>query len=279
MKKEVCSTQDYLVSGETFSIRWDESKGFAATYPQPDAKKLGLYYESDAYISHNEPQQSVVGFLYRFARRYMFRVKHKMFKKLLPADATILDYGCGTGGFLEYTYSQSYRSFGVETSAKAREQATRKNLAVAESWENLAQEKFNLISMWHVLEHVSDLDHCVQEIQNRLDINDILLIAVPNLNAFDALHYAEFWAAFDVPRHLWHFSQRGIKQLIEPNGFELIAQHPLILDALYIAYVSEKHKNSRFPLIKGIFRGLQSNWKAKKTGEYSSLVYLFRKTK
>ena len=279
MKKDICSIQDYLVSGETFSIRWHESKGFAATYPQPDAKKLGLYYESDAYISHNESQQSVVGFLYRFARRYMFRVKHKMFKKLLPADATILDYGCGTGGFLEYTSSQSYRSFGVETSANARAQATRKNLAVAESWENLAQEKFNLISMWHVLEHVSDLDHCVQEIQNRLDINDILLIAVPNLNAFDALHYAEFWAAFDVPRHLWHFSQRGIKQLIEPNGFELIAQHPLILDALYIAYVSEKHKNSRFPLIKGIFRGLQSNWKAKKTGEYSSLVYLFRKTK
>ena len=97
MKKDICSTQDYLVSGETFSIRWDESKGFAATYPQPDADKLGLYYESDAYISHNESQQSVVGFLYRFARRYMFRVKHKMFKKLLPADATILDYGCGTG--------------------------------------------------------------------------------------------------------------------------------------------------------------------------------------
>jgi len=143
MKKDICSTQDYLVSGETFSIRWDESKGFAATYPQPDADKLGLYYESDAYISHNESQQSVVGFLYRFARRYMFRVKHKMFKKLLPADATILDYGCGTGGFLEYTSSQSYRSFGVETSANAREQATRKNLAVAESWENLAQEKFN----------------------------------------------------------------------------------------------------------------------------------------
>ena len=101
----------------------------------------------------------------------------------------------------------------------------------------------------------------------------------PNLNAFDALHYAEYWAAYDVPRHLWHFSQRGIKQLIEPCGFELIAQHPLILDALYIAYVSEKHKGSRFALLKGIFRGIQSNWKAKKTGEYSSLVYLFRKTK
>ena len=133
--------------------------------------------------------------------------------------------------------------------------------------------------MWHVLEHVSDLDQCIQEIQKRLNTNDILLIAVPNLHAFDALHFAEFWAAFDVPRHLWHFSQRGIKQLIEPNGFELIAQYPLILAALYIAYVSEKHKGSRFALIKGVFRGLQSNWKAKKTGEYSSLAYLFRKTK
>ena len=279
MKKESCSTQDYLVSGETFSILWDESKGFAATNPQPFADKLGSYYESEAYISHNESQQSVVGFLYRFARKYMFRIKHNMFKKLLPGDATILDYGCGTGGFLEYTSSKSYKSFGVETNANARDQAIGKNLNIAESWEKLSQEKFNLICMWHVLEHVSDLDQCVQEIQKRLNTNDILLIAVPNLNAFDALHYAEFWAAFDVPRHLWHFSQSGIKQLIEPNGFDLIAQHPLILDALYIAYVSEKHKGSLFALIKGIFRGLQSNWKAKKTGEYSSMVYLFRKTK
>lgn len=278
MKKEVCSTQDYLVSGETFSIRWDESKGYAATHPQPAADKLGGYYESSAYISHNESQQSFVGFLYRWARKYMFYIKHKMFKKQLPANATILDYGCGTGSFLEYTSSKAYASFGVETNAHARDQAIQKGLRVASSWEHLPQEKFNMISLWHVLEHVSDLNQCVQEIQKRLNTNDILLIAVPNLNAYDAIHYAAFWAAFDVPRHLWHFSQRGIKQLIEPHGFELIEQHPLILDALYIAYVSEKHKGSRFALLKGIFRGLQSNWKAKKTGEYSSLVYLFRKT-
>ena len=279
MKKEVCSTQDYLVSGETFSIRWDESKGYASTHPQPAADKLGSYYESAAYLSHNESQQSVVGPLYRMARKYMFRIKHKMFKKWLPANSSILDYGCGTGGFLEYTSSKAYASFGAETNTYARDQAIRKGLTVVSSWEQLPQEKFNLISLWHVLEHVSDLDQCIQEIQKRLNTNDILLIAVPNLNAFDAIYYAEFWAAYDVPRHLWHFSQRGIKQLIEPCGFELIAQHPLILDALYIAYVSEKHKGSRFALLKGIFRGLQSNWKAKKTGEYSSLVYLFRKAK
>ena len=128
MKKEICSTQDYLVSGETFSILWDESKGYAATHPQPHTDKLGSYYESEAYISHNESQQSVVGFLYRFARKYMFRIKHNMFKKLLPGDATILDYGCGTGGFLEYTSSKSYKSFGVETNANARDQAIGKNL-------------------------------------------------------------------------------------------------------------------------------------------------------
>ena len=279
MKKEVCFTQDYLVSGETFSIRWDESKGYAATHPQPAADKLGSYYESAAYFSHNESQQSVVGLLYRMARKYMFCIKHKMFKKRLPANASILDYGCGTGGFLEYTSSKAYASIGIETNAYARDQAIRKGLTAVSSWEQLSEEKFNLISLWHVLEHVSDLDQCIQETQKRLNTNDILLIAVPNLNAFDAIYYAEFWAAYDVPRHLWHFSQRGIKQLIEPCGFELIAQHPLILDALYIAYVSEKHKGSRFALLKGIFRGLQSNWKAKKTGEYSSLVYLFRKTK
>ena len=278
MKKDLYKTRDYLVSGESFSIRWDDSKGYAVTHPQPSQEELGAYYESDAYISHNASGLGLVAFLYRLARNFMFRVKHKMFKNELPKNASVLDYGCGTGAFLEFISSCGYSSFGIETNLYAREQSIHKRLNVVESWRGLTQSHYDLISMWHVLEHVPDLNECIQEAEKRLKSNGVFLIAIPNLKSFDAQYYKEFWAAYDVPRHLWHFSQRGIQQLIEPYGFELIAKHPLILDALYIAYISEKHKGSRFSLLKGILRGLQSNWKARKTGEYSSLVYLFRKT-
>ena len=278
MKKDLYKTRDYLVSGESFSIRWDDSKGYAVTHPQPSQEELGAYYESDAYISHNASGLGLVAFLYRLARNFMFRVKHKMFKNELPKNASVLDYGCGTGAFLKFISSCGYSSFGIETNLYAREQAIHKRLNVAESWRGLTQNQYDLISMWHVLEHVPDLNECIQEAEKRLKSNGVFLIAIPNLKSFDAQYYKEFWAAYDVPRHLWHFSQRGIQQLIEPYGFELIAKHPLILDALYIAYISEKHKGSRFSLAKGILRGIQSNWKSRKTGEYSSLVYLFRKT-
>jgi SAM-dependent methyltransferase len=277
MKKEVCSAQDYLVSGEVFSIVWDGSKGYAETHPQLSEDKIGRYYESESYISHNESNPSLVGFLYRFARTFMFRIKLKMFKDLIPKRGTVLYYGCGTGGFLDYLSRKEYTAFGVEINSNARAQAIEKKQKAVASWKELPDQKFDFISLWHVLEHVSDLQACVSEIKKRLDSKGIALIAVPNLESFDAVYYGEYWAAYDVPRHFWHFSQKGIRQLFVLNGFEPVAQHPLILDALYIAYVSEKHKGSRFPLIKGILRGLQSNWKARKTGAYSSLVYVFRK--
>ena len=279
MKKEVCSTQDYLVSGETFSIRWDESKGYASTHPQPAADKLGSYYESAAYLSHNESQQSVVGLLYRMARKYMFRIKHKMFKKRLPANSSILDYGCGTGGFLEYTSSKAYASFGVETNTYARDQAIRKGLTVVSSWEQLPQEKFNLISLWHVLEHVSDLDQCIQEIQKRLNTNDILLIAVPNLNAFDAIYYAEFWAAYDVPIHFWHFSKNAIKLLFEKEQMVLKTVLPMKFDSFYVSLLSEKYKRKSMNPIRAFFIGLRSNLKARRSGDYSSLIYVIKNKK
>jgi 2-polyprenyl-3-methyl-5-hydroxy-6-metoxy-1,4-benzoquinol methylase len=277
MANKVCTVKDHLVSGETFDILWDKSKGFARTHPQPSEQKLDSYYNSTDYISHNQKTQSLVGLLYQIARRQMFRIKTRMFKNELSDQGTILDYGCGTGDFLEYAASQSYKVYGVETNSGARKQANEKGFLVVDSWEKLPNNQFDLISLWHVFEHVFDLEACINEFNLRLNKNGTLLIAVPNLNSYDAKHYNEYWAAYDAPRHLWHFPQTGIISLMDSKGFELKAKHPLILDALYISYVSEKHKGSKTPLIKGVLKGIVSNLKAKKSGEYSSLVYAFKK--
>ena len=139
-----------------------------------------------------------------------------------------MDYGCGTGDFLKYA-SQSYKVYGVETNLGARNQAVKKGLLVVDCWEKLPNIKFDLISLWHVFEHVLDLEGCINEFNQRLNKGGFLLIAVPNLNSYDAKHYKEYWAAYDAPRHLWHFSQTGIITLMESKGFQLIAKHPLKL--------------------------------------------------
>lgn len=278
MKKVICSAKDYLVSGKTFSIVWDSSTQYAHTYPRPKANQMDSYYASKDYISHNDSNKSFLSTAYRVARNLMFVVKFKMFKDLIPPHGKVLDYGCGTGDFLKYLTNKKIKGQGVETNAHARDQCEQKSLEVFSSWGKLSNAKYDMITFWHVLEHVSDLDECFQSICNYLKKKGTLLIAVPNLNSFDAKFYKEYWAAYDVPRHLWHFSEEGIKRLVEPFGFELTRKHPLLLDALYIACISEKHKGSRLPILRGLFRGLQSNIRAYSSGEYSSLVYVFKNT-
>ena len=279
MKKAICSTKDYLVSGETFSIVWDSTTQYAQTHPMPKAKQLESYYASANYISHNDSKKTPFALTYRIARNGMFRLKHRMFKNRIPQNAKVLDYGCGTGGFLNYLSTKKYKTVGVETNSQARNQCKQKGINVVSSWEKLPNNEYDLITLWHVLEHIPDLEQCLRSIQTQLKKRGTLLIAVPNLNSFDAVYYEKYWAAFDVPRHLWHFSKQGMKKLVEPFGFELVRKHPLVLDALYIAYISEQHKGSRFPFLRGLFRGIESNIRAIISGEYSSLVYVFEKTK
>ncbi len=271
------TTKDYLVSGESFSIVWNEEKQYGVTHPIPKEEELGTYYNSDEYSSHSEKKKNVSDVLYSIVRNYMLSVKLKMIKNVIPAAANILDYGCGTGNFISFLKNKKYNVKGIEINSKARKQSINKNLLVFPSWDDLPVEKFDLITFWHVLEHVFDIDSCMRNIKQRLNSKGHLLVAVPNLNSFDAEYYKEYWAAYDVPRHLWHFSQKGLCNLVTPYGFTLVDKHPLIFDALYVSYISEKHQGSKFPLIKGLIKGLNSNIKARKSGEYSSLVYVFKK--
>ena len=200
--------------------------------------------------------------------------KHSHVKRWV-SEGRHLDYGCGTGTFLEFMLAKGFASEGVELNDGAREKASRYGNVVP----NISETNgtYNAITLWHVLEHTPEPGRLVKQFYNRLSHNGLLVLALPNLKSHDAAYYQGHWAGYDVPRHLWHFSKTGIIQLIEKQGFNHKKTYKLPFDAYYISLLSEKKRQQSFALLKGFYRGLMSNLKARKTGEYSSLMYVFQK--
>jgi 2-polyprenyl-3-methyl-5-hydroxy-6-metoxy-1,4-benzoquinol methylase len=193
----------------------------------------------------------------------------------------ILDYGCGTGEFLKKCHDNHWKVYGVEPSGSARKQASLlTNTAITEKIQELAEKDFNVITLWHVLEHVSDPNRIITEIKQKLAQDGTIFIAVPNYKSWDGSHYKQFWAGYDVPRHLWHFSQQTMKTLIEKNDLKLQRVIPMKLDSFYVSMLSEKYKNNTSAItgiLKAITNGIRSNWRARRNQEYSSLLYVIKK--
>jgi 2-polyprenyl-3-methyl-5-hydroxy-6-metoxy-1,4-benzoquinol methylase len=274
---EKATTKDYTVSGETFSIQQCNHCGLGITVPRPADEKLGSYYLSDKYISHSGKSNSIIDAIYLFARNYTLRWKHKIISQRTKATR-LLDYGCGTGEFLKFMKNQGYQVNGIEPSEVAREKASALLMQpVASSLQNTA-DNYDTITLWHVLEHIPDLNEKFESLSAKLNKNGLLIIAVPNVNAWESHHYKSFWAAFDTPRHLWHFSQKSISTLLTKHRLKLVDTIPMKLDAYYISLLSEqyKHQNKQHlvGMIRAFFIGLSSNTKATKSGEYSSLIYI-----
>jgi SAM-dependent methyltransferase len=205
----------------------------------------------------------------------MNRNKLKMIKPFLSKNDKVLDFGSGSGSFL-YKLNFKYESFGVEPNDFARSISLAKGLRVVSAMKEY-KVKFNMIFLWHSLEHVYDINKTINEFSQKINSKGILVIALPNIRSFDAKKYKSFWAGYDVPRHLWHFTEEGIIDFLERKKFKFIKKRPLFWDAIYISYLSEKYRKSKFSLIKGAFWGIISNFTAIKTGEFSSKVYFFRK--
>jgi 2-polyprenyl-3-methyl-5-hydroxy-6-metoxy-1,4-benzoquinol methylase len=165
---------------------------------------------------------------------------------------------------------------GVEPSDRAKTIAINKGVSFVEQTSELENHSFDVISMWHVLEHVPDLDKQIKELKRLLKPTGTLIIAVPNFKSFDAKHYGKFWAAFDVPIHFWHFSKTAIKILFKKEEMKLEKVLPMKFDSFYVSLLSEKYKTGKMNFIKAFFIGLQSNWKAKKNLEYSSHIYILK---
>ena len=269
---------DYLVTGEEFTLELDPEKEMLLTKPQPKTNILSKYYESDDYISHTDNKKGIVSFLYQTVKKRSLKNKLNLITSLKKDAKSVLDIGAGTGDFLNFVKSDTRSVFGIEPNQKARELAHQKRIYLEENLNDIKGKSFDVITMWHVLEHIANLEETIKEVEALLNPNGILIIAVPNFNSFDAAYYKNYWAAFDVPRHLWHFSRNTMKNLFSDK---LILQEtiPMIFDSFYVSLLSEKNKTGKQNLIKAFFIGLLSNISAFKSEEYSSLIYCYKKLK
>ncbi|MRM83429.1 class I SAM-dependent methyltransferase [Riemerella anatipestifer] len=272
--------KDHFLSQEIFEIKETPIKGVLKTYPVPE--NIGKYYESDKYISHHQDSGSLKEFVYKFIQSFNIKYKAKIVRENLSSpnskDCKILDYGCGAGEFIK-SLENKYITYGYEPNEKARNFAKKKSSKTKfiDSLNEIEDNTLDIISLWHVFEHIENQKEILDLFKQKLKPNGTLIIAVPNYKSYDAERYQDFWAAYDVPRHLFHFSREGMKTLMQQEQLKIKKIAPLLLDAFYISILSEKYKkNKLFWLFGGIY-GAISNFKASKTGDFSSLIYIVKK--
>lgn len=278
---EYLTCKDQTVSKSNFNIVQCETCSFLATSPRPTDSELGNYYLSEAYISHTNQTKTLFDKVYQISRLYTLKWKLNILNKYTQGK-NLLDVGCGTGAFLEYSNKKGWNVSGVEPSKVAKE---RINLLlkdrVKSELQHVEQNDFNAITLWHVLEHLPNLNEALNQISNKLHSTGTIFIAVPNPESPDAKHYQEHWAAYDVPRHLWHFTKRTMEHLLAQHRLEIIKTYPMKLDAFYVSTLSEKYNGSPtfMQYLKGFCSGLTSNLKANNTGNHSSILYIVKKAK
>lgn len=274
---QIC--KDYLVSNKEFEITACAECGFQFTNPRPADDELADYYKSEDYVSHSESKKGIINKLFLIARKYTLKRKLKTVRNF-SSGKDILDIGCGTASFLDICKSSGYNTIGLEPEKDARDYALKHygiEVFPIENLLSLENNQFDTITLWHVLEHVSKLNLYFNRFKELLNETGTLIIALPNHESKDAKKYGKFWAAYDVPRHLYHFRKKDIKTLAEQHGFDLIKCIPMKLDAYYVSMLSEKHKHGKNRLIAAFFNGLKSNYHAKRhDNNYSSLIYVFK---
>lgn len=278
--------RDHTVSQEEFLVVQCENCDFRFTQEVPNLENIGAYYKAESYISHSDTREGLMNQLYHRARAYMLGQKHKLLKKHSKGKR-LLNVGCGTGYFLQFMQGKGWDVLGIEPDEDARNFAKENfkltvfSPEVLSAWRTEKKEQFDAVTLWHVLEHLHRPNNYLQSLRDMLTEEGLLLIAVPNYPSGDGKHYGKDWAAYDVPRHLWHFAPETINRLAKGCGFAVKAQIPMPLDAFYVSMLSEEQlgKGKLSALLKGAFVGGQSFLGHKiKAQRGSSLIYLLRKT-
>ena len=270
---------DYAVSGEAFDLCYDFSEHMLATTPQPKIAALSKYYNSSSYISHAKHRKSIFDSVYFSVRKLAIKRKLKWVSSCYCEGASILDFGAGVGHFVRSAQAKGWVSMGLETNQKARNIANSKNPATVFNTnhiESIKPQSQSAITLWHVLEHLPDYKQQLNKLKTLLKPSGRLFIAVPNFRSYDAAYFQQHWAAYDVPRHLWHFSKKAMVSIFDELDMEIERTHPMIFDAFYVSLLSTKYQSGRYKLFKALWVGFLSNLKATKTGEYSSLVFVVK---
>lgn len=275
-KKHFLTVIDYSVSKESFDLYYDQDLDMLITSPQPSPENLGKYYESTDYISHTDSKRSLFEKAYHFVKGIALNNKLNLINNCSAAKGNLLDIGAGTGDFLLTAKQNGWNTIGVEPSEKAKGIAINKGIKFSDSTQELESHSFDVITMWHVLEHVPNLEIQIRELKRLVKPNGTIIIAVPNYKSYDANYYGKFWAAFDVPIHFWHFSKTAIQLIFEKENIKLEKVLPMKFDSFYVSLLSEKYKNGKMNYVKAIWIGLVSNWKAKRSSEYSSHIYVLK---
>jgi 2-polyprenyl-3-methyl-5-hydroxy-6-metoxy-1,4-benzoquinol methylase len=279
--KRIFTCTDHFVSGEHFDVAQCADCGFTFTNKPPKAPEIGRYYKSESYISHSDSRKGIINKAYHIVRNLMLRKKYKLISRLTKGR-TLLDIGCGTGYFPHYMQTRGFQSYGMEIDENARNFAAEHfNLKVSSPEELLSQNlpsQYDVITLWHVMEHLEDTDRYLRWIFNSLKNDGVLIIALPNCSSYDASVYKENWAAYDVPRHLWHFTPDSISSLIKKYGFRLEKIKRLPFDAYYNSLMSARYAKKPLALVHGFLVGMLSNlvsfFNRKRC---SSVIYVLKK--
>ncbi|MBP6557362.1 MAG: class I SAM-dependent methyltransferase [Flavobacterium sp.] len=267
--------KDYSVSKEIFELHHNPEYDILITFPKPSLEKLPSYYESDDYISHTDGKRSLFERAYHFIKGIALKNKLKLINTQSP-KGKLLDIGAGTGDFLVVAKNDGWQTTGIEPNAKAKRIAINKGVTFAESLAALETNSFDVITMWHVLEHVPNLDEYITELKRLIKPTGTIIIAVPNFKSFDANFYGRYWAAYDVPRHIWHFSKTAIEKLFGEKELKLVEVLPMKFDSFYVSLLSEKYKSGKMNFVRAFFVGWKSNLSGNKTKEFSSHIYIIK---
>ena len=273
--KVYLQTKDYFHTQETFELLYDSELDMLVTHPKPE--NLNNYYDSKSYISHTDRKETLIDKIYQLIKKYSLKKKYKLIDTFKTEEKTILDIGAGTGDFLKKGIEENWKISGVEPNAIARDMAKEKGIDLEKDLEHLPEQKYDVITLWHVLEHLPNLENQIKKIITKLKPNGYLFVAVPNYKSYDAQKYKHHWAAYDTPRHLWHFSQNSISKLFNNYKLKVVNTKPMYFDSFYVSLLSEKYKTGRPNYFRAFWNGLISNIKAIRTKEYSSIIYILKK--
>lgn len=276
-KKHYLTCEDFTVSNQKFDLIYNLELDMLETFPQPKGVELASYYESEDYISHTDSKKTFTDKLYQGIKSIALKNKLKLLNSFKTEEKSLLDIGCGTGDFLLTCKNNGWNVVGIEPNKNAKNIAeTKLTSPIYTDIDNVLSKRFDVITLWHVLEHLPNLEEYISKLKQLLKPSGILIVAVPNFKSYDALYYKQFWAAFDVPRHLWHFSKKSIQELFSKQQLKVEITLPMKFDSFYVSLLSEKYKTGKSNLMKAFIIGLTSNIKASVSKEYSSLIYVLK---